>query len=144
MTRAERTINRVGTLAVACAALGWAAAPAVAQAAGQVKRPPVIKDEEAGYFGSAVVAHRIWVFVYSNLGPRAGTHVTVCLKHKCVRARGHGFPSPWYAASFRTSGLRMGDPVSFSIVASNSAGRSRVSVTKPLLCMHNDGSTPQH
>jgi hypothetical protein len=37
----------------------------------------------------------------------------------------------------------MGDAVKFTATAKDAAGQSKVSVTKPLLCMHNDGSTPQ-
>lgn len=107
-------------------------------------KKPAIKGEEVGYFGGALVTQRIWVFVYSNLEPSAGNHVTVCLEGKCEKARGHNAPTAWYAASFKTPGLRMGDPVTFSVVASNSAGRAHVKVTKGLLCMHNNGSTPQH
>jgi hypothetical protein len=105
---------------------------------------PVIKGEEVGYFGSALVAHRIWVFVYSNLGPSAGNKVIVCVKGKCEKARGHRASTAWYAASFKTPGLHMGDPVTFTVLASSSAGRAKVKVTKGLLCMHNNGSTPQH
>jgi hypothetical protein len=107
-------------------------------------KKPMIKGEEVGYFGGATVTRRIWVFVYSNVGPRAGDQVTVCVKGTCERARGHNASTAWYSAPFRTSGLRMGDRVTFSVVATTSAGRAHVKVTKGLLCMHNDGSTPQH
>jgi hypothetical protein len=101
------------------------------------------QTEEVGYFGSARVTHQVSVFVYSNLGPRAGNHVTVCLGGTCKAAKGHNAHLAWYSASFSTRGLHMGDAVKFTAIARSSAGQSRVSVTKPLLCMHNDGSTPQ-
>jgi hypothetical protein len=105
---------------------------------------PRIKTEEAGYFGSALVTRSISVFVYSNLGPRAGNRVTVCLKGgKCERAQGHNARLAWYQANFDTHPLRMGDPVTFTATASDVNGRAKVTVTKPLLCMHNSGSTPQ-
>ncbi len=104
---------------------------------------PVIKGVEVGYFGSATVTDQVSVFVYSNLGPSAGNHVTVCIGGKCERARGHNASTAWYSASFRTHALRMGDPVTFTALASDSAGRAKIHVTKDLLCMHNDGSTPQ-
>jgi hypothetical protein len=107
-------------------------------------KKPLIKGEEVGYFGGATVTHKLWVFVYSNIGPRAGNQVTVCVKGTCEKARGHNASTAWYSAPFKTSGLRMGDPVTFTVVASTSARRARVKVTKGLLCMHNNGSTPQH
>lgn len=116
---------------------------AISTAAAGVSKP-LIKGEEVGYFGGATVTHQVDVFVYSNLGPRAGNRVTVCLYGKCEAARGHNASTAWYSAAFTTRGLRMGDPVKFSVVASNSAGRSSASVTRMLLCMHNNGSTPQH
>jgi hypothetical protein len=116
---------------------------ATSTAAAQVSKP-VIKGEEVGYFGGAVVTHQLDVFVYSNMGPSTGNRVTVCLHGKCEAARGHNASTAWYSAAFTTRGLRMGDPVKFTVVASDSAGRSSVSVTRMLLCMHNNGSTPQH
>jgi hypothetical protein len=104
---------------------------------------PVIKGEEVGFFGGATVTHRIDVFVYSSLGPSAGNQVTVCVAGHCQKAHGHDARTAWYHATFRTRGLRMGEKVSFAVVASDSAGRASVKVTKDLLCMHNDGSTPQ-
>lgn len=104
---------------------------------------PVIKGAEVGYFGGATVTHRMSVFVYSNLGPRQGNHVTVCVHGTCKAARGHNARLDWYSASFDTRGLRMGQSVSFMVLASTGAGSTRTTVTKPLLCMHNDGSTPQ-
>ena len=105
---------------------------------------PVIKGEEVGYFGSATVAYQLDVFVYSNVSPRSGGHVTVCVNGKCERAFGHRRPAPWYSASFSTRGLRMGDAVRFTVMESDAAGQSKVTVTRPLLCMHNNGSTPQN
>jgi hypothetical protein len=104
---------------------------------------PAIKAIEVGYFGTGLVAHRIDVFVYSNVGPRADTRVTVCVKGVCERARGHNGTLAWYQASFASAPLRMGAPVTFSATVSNSAGRSKTKVTQGLLCMHNNGSTPQ-
>lgn len=104
---------------------------------------PAIKAVEVGYFGSGLVAHRIDVFVYSNVGPRAGTRVTVCVKGVCERATGHSGALAWYQASFASAPLRMGAPVTFSATASNSAGKTNTRVTQGLLCMHNNGSTPQ-
>jgi len=123
------------------AAFGLAAAlPAVASAHSS---KPVIKGVEVGYFGSATVTHSLSVFVYSNLGPSAGNRVTVCVRGVCKAARGHNARLDWYSASFSTRGLRMGQDVRFTAVASTAAGRDRVTVVKPLLCMHNNGSTPQ-
>ncbi len=115
-----------------------------AQRSKPVAKKPIIRGEEVGYFGSALVAHRIWVFAYSNLGPSAGNTVIVCFKGRCEKARGHNASTAWYAASFKVPGLRMGDPVTFTVGASTSSGRAKVKVTKGLLCMHNNGSTPQH
>jgi hypothetical protein len=111
--------------------------------AGAHASKPVIKTEEVGYFGSATVARQVSVFVYSNLGPRAGNHVTVCLGGTCKKAQGHNARLAWYSASFSTHALHMGDAVKFTATAKDAAGQSKVSVTKPLLCMHNNGSTPQ-
>lgn len=116
-------------------------AAVVPAAAAQVSKP-VIKGEEVGYFGSAAVARQIDVFVYSNMSPRAGG-VTVCVEGRCERALGHREPAPWYAASFSTAGLRMGAAVRFTVIEKNAAGQAKVTVTRPLLCMHNNGSTPQ-
>ncbi len=103
----------------------------------------MIKGDEVGYFGNANVAHRLSVFVYSSSQPRAGTHVTVCVKGVCEKAQGHNASTAWYEASFKTSPLPMGAPVTFSVAISNRAGRAGTKVTKNLLCMHNSGSTPQ-
>lgn len=116
---------------------------AVVPAASARMSAPVIKGEEVGYFGSALVAHRIDVFVYSNMSPRAGGQVTVCVGSKCERALGHREPAPWYSASFSTAGLRMGARVRFTVMESDTAGQAKVTVMRPLLCMHNNGSTPQ-
>jgi len=122
-------------------ALVGAALPA---AAGARSSKPAIKGEEVGYFGGATVTTRVTVFVYSNLEPSAGNKVTVCIRGKCERALGHNAPTAWYSASFRTRALRMGDHVTFTAVASSSTGEAKVTVTKSLLCMHNNGSTPQN
>lgn len=104
---------------------------------------PSIKGEEVGYFGNATVTSHVSVFVYSATQPRNGTHVTVCVQGRCRRAQGHKAKVAWYSASFPHTPLRMGDPVTFSVAITNSAGRARTTVTQDLLCMHNDGSTPQ-
>jgi hypothetical protein len=113
-----------------------------AEAAGRAVKP-VIKTEEVGYFGGATVTHRVDVFVYSDLGPSAGNRVTVCLAGHCERAQGHNARLAWYHAIFRTRGFRMGDPIRFVVTATDAAGQATVKVTRDLLCMHNDGSTPQ-
>lgn len=117
-----------------------AVGPAAASAAGS---SALVKNAEVGYFGGATVTYTVSVFVYSNLGPATGNHVTVCLEGTCELARGHNARLAWYSASFRTRGLRMGDAVRFSIIAKQGARQSRLSVTRDLLCMHNNGSTPQ-
>ena len=128
-------------LALVAAAVLSAAIPT---AAGARSAKPVIKGAEVGYFGSAVVTHQISVFVYLTEGPRAGNRVTVCLGGLCRRAHGHNAELAWYSASFEVRrGLHMGDRVKFAAVASNGAGSSSITVNDPLLCMHNDGSTPQ-
>jgi hypothetical protein len=131
------SIRRAILPAAALLAAGLPAATA-AQAS-----KPLIKGAEVGYYGGAAVTHQLSVYVYSNLGPRAGNRVTVCVRGVCERARGHNARLAWYSASFTTRGLRMGDPVRFTVIASTTAGSARVTVTKPLLCMHNNGSTPQ-
>jgi hypothetical protein len=130
-----------GAVVVFCAVALFVVLPLTT--AGARSDKPVIKTEEVGYFGSAQVTHQVNVFVYSNLGPRAGNHVTVCLGGTCKAAKGHNSQPAWYSASFSTRGLHMGDAVKFTAIARSSAGQSKVSVSKPLLCMHNDGSTPQ-
>lgn len=137
---------RTKTLAVLVAGLLITAAAVPLVAAGSTsnqKHKPAIKTEEVGYFGNGVVAHQVSVFVYSNLGPSAGNRVTVCLAGKCEAARGHNGKLAWYSASFKTDPLHMGDSVRFTAIASDAAGHARVTVTKGLLCMHNNGSTPQ-
>jgi hypothetical protein len=104
---------------------------------------PVIKDDEVGYFGSANYATNISVFVYSNMGPRQGNRVTVCYRGTCEAATGHNARLNWYQASFPSPKLAMGAPVAYKVIAKDSGGRVSTSVTKGLLCMHNDGSTPQ-
>ena len=117
---------------------------AIPTAAAARSAKPVIKGAEVGYFGSAVVTHQMSVFVYLSEGPSAGNRVTVCLGGVCKRAHGHNAKLAWYSASFKVRrGLHMGDPVKFAAVASNGAGSSRITGTDPLLCMHNNGSTPQ-
>jgi hypothetical protein len=119
------------------------AATALPAAASARMEKPRIEATEVGYFGSALIAHRINVFVYANLGPSAGNRVTVCVRGVCEHARGHNARTAWYSAAFTTAGLRMGDPVTYTAIASDAAGRSKVTATGDLLCMHNNGSTPQ-
>ena len=140
VTRLLTRRRRPGVAILGAAAL-FAVLPLTS--AGAHPNKPVIKTEEVGYFGGAKVTHQVSVFVYSNLGPRAGNHVTVCLGGTCKSAQGHNARLAWYSASFSTRGLHMGDAVKFTAIAKSSAGQSRVSVTKPLLCMRGDGSTPQ-
>jgi hypothetical protein len=133
---------RRGLLVASSALLLSAAVPGVALAGAT---PHLIQDEEVGYFGSATVTHTVAVFVYSNLGPAAGNRVTVCVAGRCERAHGHNARLAWYSATFRTRhGFHMGDPVTFAIHASDGSSQDSVKVSRELLCMHNDGSTPQH
>jgi hypothetical protein len=128
-------------LVVVVAALLTAAIPAASAA---TTHKPVIKGTEVGYFGSATVTHNISVFVYLTKGPRAGNHVKVCLGHVCKRARGHDAKLAWYSVSFKVKhGYRMWDPVRFTVTASNAVGSTRERVKDSLLCLRNDGSTPQ-
>jgi len=127
-------------LLIAFAAL---AATTTLPAAAVGRSNSLIKGEEVGYFGGATVTHTVDVFVYSDLGPAAGNHVTVCLAGRCQPARGHSASLAWYSASFRTRGYRMGDRVTFTVRASDGPRHVRVQVTHGLLCMHNNGSTPQ-
>ena len=125
---------------IALVGLVLAALPAAAGAAGT---PALIKGEEVGYFGGATVTRTVSVFVYSKLGPAAGNRITVCVEGNCQKAHGHNAPLAWYAATFRTHGLHMGDQVRLTVLASDGARQSKVQVTRQLLCMHNNGSTPQ-
>ncbi len=108
-----------------------------------IKGNALIKGDEVGYFGSANVAHVLSVFVYSSAQPGPGTHVTVCVKGVCRTAVGHRARMAWYSASFKTSPLPMGAPVTYSVAVVNRGRRATTKVTKDLLCMHNSGSTPQ-
>ena len=125
---------------VALAALVVVVLPAVTSA--RTARP-VIKYNEVGYFGSANVAHEISVFVYSRQSPSSGNHVTVCYRGQCEAATGHNASLSWFQASFSSPPLRMGAPVKYTIIARNSGGQVKRTITKGLLCMHNNGSTPQ-
>jgi hypothetical protein len=134
----------VGGLLIVAAAVPLVAAGSIpAHRPATAKQKPAIKTEEVGYFGNATIAHEVSVFVYSNAGPSAGNHVTVCLGGKCEAAHGHDAKLAWYSASFKTAPLAMGAPVRFTAIARNATGQTRVTVTKGLLCMHNSGSTPQ-
>jgi hypothetical protein len=117
---------------------------AIPAAASATATKPVIVGTEAGYFGSATVTHQVSVFVYLTKGPRAGNHVTVCLGGVCKRAHGHNAKLAWYSASFNVRhGYRMWDPVKFTVTAANGTGSVHKTVTDSLLCMRNNGSTPQ-
>lgn len=126
-----------------CLALAVLVAGALPAGAGAAGTPALIKAEEVGYFGSATVTHSLTVFVYSNVGPAAGNHITVCHAGKCEPAHGHNASLAWYAATFKIRGLRMGDTVRFTVHASDGARQSQAQVSDQLLCMHNNGSTPQ-
>jgi hypothetical protein len=104
---------------------------------------PMIKGAEVGYFGGATVTHTLSVFVYSNVGPKAGNRVTVCVSGVCKRARGHNAHVAWYSATFSTPGLRMGESVRYTATASDTAGQNSRTFNGGLLCIHNNGSTPQ-
>lgn len=117
---------------------------AMPAAAGAASSHSLIKGEEAGFFGGGMTTHTVDVFVYSDFGPAAGNHVTVCLAGKCVRAQGHNARLAWYSASFRTRQYTMGEGIAFTVRASDGAREATVRVTRPVLCMHNNGSTPQH
>lgn len=104
---------------------------------------PKIKATEVGYFGNGLVAHKIDVVVYSRLQPRDGTRVTVCYEGVCEQARGHSGSLAWYMASFKSQPLEMWAPVTYSAVMSSSSGRTKLTRTKGLLCIHNGGSTPE-
>jgi hypothetical protein len=134
MLRAKLAMT-ISALALVCAP------PAGAGAAGTNS---LIKGEEAGFFGGGMTTHTVDVFVYSDLGPTAGNHVTVCLAGRCERARGHDARLAWYSASFQTREYRMGDPITFTVRASDGPRQANLRVTRPVLCMHNNGSTPQH
>jgi hypothetical protein len=72
----------------------------------------------------------------------------VCLKDgRCKKAVGHHAPAhstlAWYSATFSTPMLTMQDHLTFTAVAADAAGRSTVTVTKPVLCIKGAGSTPQ-
>ena len=105
---------------------------------------PTIKGAEAGYFGNALSTRTVSVIVYTTLAPRAGNRVSVCLKgNTCKKAVGHDAKVAWYRADFNTPTLTMSSTVTFTAYASNSAGRTITKMTKPVLCIKDDGSTPQ-
>lgn len=102
---------------------------------------PAIRSEKVGYFGNANVTYSLTVVVHTNVGPRAGNHVTVCLRGVCERATGHNGTSPWYDASFDTGALVMGDPVTFTVQATDRTGHAKTTVTTDLACF--PGTSPQ-
>ncbi len=103
----------------------------------------MVGASKSANWAPGVVAHQVGVFVYSNLGPSAGNHVTCAFAGKCEPTHGHNAKLAWYSASFKTAPLHMGDPVRFTVSASDAARLARVTVTNGLLCMHNNGSRPQ-
>jgi hypothetical protein len=127
-------------IALLCIVFFAVAALPAATSAGTIS--PLIKGEEVGYFGTGLMAHHLSVFVYSGSQPRR-TRVRVCVKGVCKTAIGHAGRTAWYSASFTTRPLPMGAHVTFSATVSSRAKRATTKVTKPLLCMHNNGSTPQ-
>ena len=129
--------SKIATAVSALVLVGALAVPAADAS------PSLIKGEEAGFFGGGNTTHTVDVFVYSDLGPAAGNHVTVCLAGRCVQARGHNARLAWYSASFRTREYTMGEGIAFTVRASDGARQANVRVTRPVLCMHNNGSTPQ-
>jgi hypothetical protein len=139
--------RRSGAALLVLAALALIAVPLAFASARTTKHHrarPKIKNEEAGYFGSALTTRTVSVIVYTNLGPRAGVHVTVCMRgNACKKAVGHNAKLAWYRADFNTRQMTMSDHVTFTAYAKNAAGRTKVKATKPVLCIKNDGSTPQ-
>jgi hypothetical protein len=134
-----------GAIVLALTAVLLAVLP-LATASSQPGKPgkPKIKTEEAGYFGSGQSTRTVSVLVYTNLGPRAGVRVTVCMQgNTCKKAHGHNAKLAWYRADFNTRQMTMSDRVTFTAIASNAAGATKVTATKPVLCIRNDGSTPQ-
>jgi hypothetical protein len=143
------SVRRYVMAAVALAVVALIVVPLAAASshgnkpARQVAKPK-IKGEEAGYFGNALSTRTVSVIVYTDLQPGAGHKVSVCLKgNTCKRAVGHSAKVAWYRADFNTPTKTMSDSVTFTAYASNSAGRTTVRATKPVLCIKNDGSTPQ-
>jgi hypothetical protein len=105
---------------------------------------PTIRADEVGYFGNLLSTRQYDVFVYSRSEPRAGTHVTICVKGVCKKATGHNGSLAWYKASFTTKTIPMWAPITYTATMSNKTGRTRTTVTRQeLLCIHNDGTTPE-
>jgi hypothetical protein len=104
---------------------------------------PTIRADEVGYFGNLLSTRQFDVFVYSRSQPRAGTHVTICVTGVCKKAKGHNGALAWYMASFTTKKIPMWAPITYSAVMSNKTGRTSTKVTRELLCIHNDGTTPE-
>ncbi len=142
---ARRYVLAALTLAViALIVVPLAAAASHGKKAARHVAKPKIKGEEAGYFGNDLSTRTVSVIVYTNLGPRAGNKVSVCLRgNTCKKAVGHDAKLAWYRADFNTPTLTMSDHVTFTAYASDSAGRTKVKATKPVLCIKDDGSTPQ-
>jgi hypothetical protein len=145
----SRPARRYVVAALSLAVLALIVVP-LAAASSHGKRParhvakPTIKGEEAGYFGNELSTRTVSVIVYTTLQPGAGHKVSVCLRgNTCKKAVGHSAKLAWYRADFNTPTLTMSDSVTFTAYASNAAGKTKVTVTKPVLCIKDDGSTPQ-
>lgn len=143
----KRTVARAGVTLLGLSVLVLAAVPVAAASSHHAAPKPKIKTEEVGYFGSGLSTRQVIVIVYA-VGPRARDQVTICLKDgRCKTARGHHAPAhstlAWYTATFSTGLKTMQDRVTFTATATDAAGRARVTATKPVLCIKNDGSTPQ-
>jgi hypothetical protein len=145
----SRPARRYTAVALSLAVVALIVVP-LAAAASHGSKPsshvakPKIKGSEAGYFGNALSTQTVSVIVYSNLGPSAGNRVSVCLRgNTCKKAVGHNAKLPWYRADFNTPTLTMSDSVTFTAYARDAAGRTTAKITKPVLCIKDDGSTPQ-
>lgn len=136
--------RRAGLLLMLGALVAVVLVATASSGSAKAKTKPRINADEAGYFGNGLKTRRVSVFVYSNFGPRAGNRVTVCLRgYTCKPAVGHDAKLAWYRADFNTPTMTMADRVTFTAYASDEAGRTKVTATKPILCIHNDGSTPE-
>jgi hypothetical protein len=104
---------------------------------------PSIKADEVGFFGPLASTKKVSVIVYSRTQPNAGTRVTVCFKGVCKKATGHRGSVAWYLAAFPTKTTPMWAPITYSVVLKNKTGRATTKVTRELLCIKNDGSSPE-
>src|ERR1700753_3297489 len=145
----SRPARRYTAAAVSLAVVVLIVAPlAPASSHGKKAAPhlakPKINGAEAGYFGNALTTKTVSVIVYTNLQPGAGHKVRGGRRgNTCKKAVGHSAKVAWYRADFNTPTLTMSDSVTFTAYASNAAGRTAAKMTKPVLCIKDDGSTPQ-